>query len=102
LLFCLSSYLIDELLEMGCGQIDALQIIVQGEFGQSFPGRGEGVYFYGIDPATSSTAASSASSAAATAAARRRLAVSDWTGRDQRNALHRTKTQLPSVLYWRH
>jgi hypothetical protein len=91
----LVSYLIDELLEMRCGRIDALQIVVQGELGQGLPGRGEGVHFHRIDPAAasaSSVASASSSTAAdatdAAASAGRRLAVSDWTGRDQRDALH--------------
>ena len=88
-------YLIDELLEVGCGRIDALQIVVQGELCQGFPRRGEGVNLNRIDPAASSA---SSSSSVTPASARRRLAVSHWTGRDQRDALHRTESQLPSVL----
>ncbi len=88
-------YLIDELLEVGCGRIDALQIVVQGELCQGLPGRGEGVNLHWIDPAASASSVTSASTAAA---ARRRFAVPHRTGRDQRDALHRTESQLPSVL----
>ena len=69
------AYLIDELLEVGCGRIDALQIVVQSKLGQGFPGRGEGVHLYRIDPAA--TATSSVSSASAST--RRRLSMPDWT-----------------------
>ena len=89
-----SLYLIDELLEVRCGRIDALQIVVQGELGQGFPGRGEGVNLDRIDPAASA----SSSVTSAYTAARRRLAVSHWAGRDQRDPLHRTESQLPPVL----
>lgn len=89
-------HLIDELLEMRCGRIDALQIVVQGKLGQRFPGRGEGVYFHWIDPAATVASSSDATDAATTT--RRRLAMPDRTGSDQRDALHGTKAQLPSIL----
>lgn len=81
---------------MRCGRIDALQIVVQGKLGQRFPGRGEGVYFHWIDPAATVASSSDAPDAATTT--RRRLAMPDRTGSDQRDALHGTKAQLPSVL----
>ena len=63
---------------MGGRRVYPLQIVVQGELGEGFPGRREGVHLDGIET--------------------ERRFVAHRTGRDQRNALHRSETQFASVL----
>ena len=97
-------YLIDELLEVRRGRIDALQIVVQRKLGERLPGRGEGVHLDGIHAAPGSAVHAPAGTAAhgpsaAASSARRRLAVPHGTRRYERDALHRAESQLPSVLW---
>ena len=71
-------YLINELLKVRGGGVDAFQVVVEGELGQGLPGRGEGVDLDRVH-------------------AQRRL-VPDCARRDQRDPLHRTEPQFASVL----